>query len=238
MESTGPVLWGTAALQQRILKARLPILMARMRQCRTLEEMVDEVRDIIIPDTFEELSQIELSRIVEIQRDAVRVRLKDDSIALLKFEDGYLLQRLAYLDRNCKSREWDDLRLPQTDSGWILMPGVTLWREGEEVVIECLDPALYDKLQGKLKSWDSALSPQSNIDQLFNVKDPVECEICCQILWEGEPAEFICQNQQCDRRLYHVACIRQWLMTDPTTQVSFGRRFGKCPCCGDRIEVI
>jgi hypothetical protein len=238
MEATGPVLWGTPALQQRISRARLPILMARMRQCNSLAEMEDEVRDIIAPDPLSELAQIELARIVEIQPDAVLVRLTDDSVVALRFEEGFLLQRLKLLEDACQARQWDQLPLPRLEgqAGWILMPGATLWHD-ESIWIECADPIIDDRLQEKLKCWDHNASPKLNIERLFTIVEPCECDICCQILWEGEPVEFICQNQQCSRRLYHVACMQQWLMTDPTTQISFGRRFGKCPCCGERIEL-
>lgn len=45
-----------------------------------------------------------------------------------------------------------------------------------------------------------------------------------------------CLNSKCDK-LYHTECALSWLTSLPNVKRSFGTLFGKCPYCGDVLEV-
>lgn len=58
---------------------------------------------------------------------------------------------------------------------------------------------------------------------------------------EGHPAinehSFIsCLNPKCDKG-FHSECAKNWLYSLPSVKKSFGTMFGKCPYCGDVLEV-
>lgn len=45
-----------------------------------------------------------------------------------------------------------------------------------------------------------------------------------------------CLNPKCGK-VFHTECAKNWLYSLPSVKKSFGTMFGKCPYCGDVLEV-
>jgi len=52
----------------------------------------------------------------------------------------------------------------------------------------------------------------------------------------NEPSSVSCLNYKCDK-VFHTECAKNWLYSLPSVKKSFGTMFGKCPYCGDVLEV-
>ena len=66
----------------------------------------------------------------------------------------------------------------------------------------------------------------------------MECGICfCQRRGEGDDAlpDKACSSATCGR-LFHVACLSEWLHSLPDARSAFGTVFGACPFCSEPIS--
>ncbi len=52
----------------------------------------------------------------------------------------------------------------------------------------------------------------------------------------NEASSVSCLNHKCDK-IFHTECAKNWLYSLPSVKKSFGTMFGKCPYCGDVLEV-
>eukprot|EP00047_Mylnosiga_fluctuans_P013686 m.32791 g.32791 ORF g.32791 m.32791 type:complete len:363 (-) comp5037_c0_seq1:317-1405(-) len=109
-----------------------------------------------------------------------------------------------------------------------------------------VDP-MREALARGLSGWNDRADILTNLSRILNVQFPgppaavvgeegVECTICYCPLLDGAAPDVACEQKPC-AKLFHSACLVQWLLALPTTRRSFRTLFGECPYCATPLSV-
>lgn len=114
----------------------------------------------------------------------------------------------------------------------------------------------------RIQGWDDSMSMVENLDRLFDkpmprgdkhdrpcephTMDPAVEQMACAICYsyslptddasdEGKFPNIFCENSKCGKP-FHMYCLKEWLLSDPSSRHSFSTLFGKCPFCSGPIQ--
>eukprot|EP00045_Choanoeca_perplexa_P011394 m.120615 g.120615 ORF g.120615 m.120615 type:complete len:362 (+) comp15616_c0_seq3:1680-2765(+) len=100
-------------------------------------------------------------------------------------------------------------------------------------------------------NWDTKRSLATNLKACFSAEafelpvaassmdtgvDKAECAVCYSFLLESKSPTEVCNNAACGR-VYHNACLLEWLTALPDSRRSFQTVFGECPFCQGAMSV-
>lgn len=106
---------------------------------------------------------------------------------------------------------------------------------------------LRQRLLNHASEWQPSRSLLTNLTTVLAVTFPsrpppqeedqsMECTICYCRLLDGAAPDVTCEQPQC-AKVFHKACLLEWLQALPTTRRSFSTFFGECPYCATGLSV-
>eukprot|EP00730_Choanoeca_flexa_P004256 TRINITY_DN11644_c0_g2_i1.p1 TRINITY_DN11644_c0_g2~~TRINITY_DN11644_c0_g2_i1.p1 ORF type:complete len:363 (+),score=93.48 TRINITY_DN11644_c0_g2_i1:424-1512(+) len=81
-----------------------------------------------------------------------------------------------------------------------------------------------------------AFEPISHDNEMDTGVDKTECAVCYSYMLDDKPPTEVCNNVACGR-VYHAACLLEWLMALPDSRRSFKTLYGECPFCQATMAV-
>eukprot|EP01032_Pedospumella_encystans_P019852 gene19852-22563_t len=132
--------------------------------------------------------------------------------------------------------------------------------EGTSCAVEAMfsvhEALFVSKWENRQNQWSARSSVRHNIEAVLGVdlaavraETPLhtkkrklgvtaqDSSVACERRPAGDEHHCIsCLNPKCDK-VFHTECAKNWLYSLPSVKKSFGTMFGKCPYCGDVLEV-